>query len=171
MPSSLAKRKTGRTLRNGSLDGYSLCLNRVRVLGGAGLAGVVRRLKRCPWTAVFRLSEAGRKASLPDGRNGRRRQQIVFRFPSRVCTSCASMTAAPRGSNSDHDLKRGPINASSALMKRPFTTPRRPSSRCSRRPLRITNSRPRTTPRVLHTDQHGRTLPEAAQPGRGVVPA
>jgi hypothetical protein len=34
-----------------------------------------------PVTAVFRLSEAGRKASLLAGGNGRRRQQIVFQIP------------------------------------------------------------------------------------------
>ncbi len=34
-----------------------------------------------PVTAVFRLSEAGRKASLLTGGNGRRRQQMVFQIP------------------------------------------------------------------------------------------
>ena len=49
-------------------------------LSGAG-ASLASPMQSVPVTAVYRLSEAGRKASLLVGGNGRQRQQVVLDVP------------------------------------------------------------------------------------------
>lgn len=96
-------------------------------------------------TATYRLSEAGRKASLLTGGSGRQRQQVVLDVP------VARMHLVHVDPNGTARLKLRPrfelrpISGSSGWTRRPFTMRhRRPRPCCRRRPGTMSSRRPTT---------------------------
>ena len=123
------------------------------------------------WRCSACRRPAGRRHCWPAATAGER-QQMVFQMSRHAAAPRARRWRRHRAAPAPTTIRNAArVNASSAWMSRPSTTRRRRSSRCSRRPLAITNSRPRTTPRVSQTDQPAGRHPQLAQPGRGVIPA